>query len=65
MEMDERACYLKHLNYPEFEDFRLAVFGFFAVLSTLTAKSVLDLLRNSGSVDFRSRVRDKFRPVGA
>jgi hypothetical protein len=35
------------------------------VLSTLTAESVLDLLRNSGFVDFRSRVRDKFRPVGA
>ena len=40
----------------EFEDFRLAVFGFFAVLSTLTADSVL-------GQNFRSRVRDKFSPV--
>ena len=52
----ERVIY--NTYYPEFEDFRLAVFGFFAVLSTLTAESVL-------GQDFRSRVRDKFRPVGA
>jgi transposase len=49
--MKERVIY--NTYYPEFEDFRLAVFGFFAVLSTLTAESVLDLLRNSDSVDFR------------
>ena len=45
-----------HLNYPEFEDFKLAVFGFFAALSTLAAESVL-------GQDFRSRVRDKFSPI--
>ena len=44
--------------YPEFEDFKLAVFGFFATLSTLTAESVL-------GQNFRSRVRDKFRSLGA
>jgi transposase len=54
--MKERVIY--NTYYPEFEDFRLAVFGFFAVLSTLTAESVL-------GQNFRSRVRDKFRPVGA
>lgn len=52
--MKERVIYNTH--YPEFEDFKLAVFGFFAVLSTLTAESVL-------GQDFRSRVRDKFSPV--
>jgi len=42
--------------YPEFEDFKLAVFGFFATLSTLAAESAL-------GQDFRSRVRDRFRPI--
>jgi hypothetical protein len=40
----------------EFEDFKLAVFGFFAALSTLAAESVL-------GQNFRSRVRDKFSPL--
>lgn len=52
--MKERVIY--NTYYPEFEDFKLAVFGFFAVLSTLTAESALGR-------DFRSRVRDKFSPV--
>lgn len=54
--MKERVIY--NTYYREFEDFKLAVFGFFATLSTLAADSVL-------GQDFRSRVRDKFRPVGA
>lgn len=54
--MKERVIY--NTYYREFEDFKLAVFGFFATLSTLADDSVL-------GQDFRSRVRDKFRPVGA
>ena len=52
--MDERACHLQHLLSRE--DFRSAVFGFFAILLTLDADSVLDK-------DLRRRVRDKFRPI--
>jgi len=54
--MKERVIYNSY--YREFEDFKLAVFGFFAALSTLAAESVL-------GQDFRSRVRDKFRPIKA
>ena len=54
--MKERVIY--NTYYPDFEDFRMAVFGFFALLSTLTAESVL-------GQDFRSRVRDRFRPINA
>jgi transposase len=52
--MKERVIY--NTYYAEFEDFKLAVFGFFAALSTLAADSVLGQA-------FRSRVRDRFRPV--
>jgi len=54
--MKERVIY--NTYYQEFEDFRNAVFGFFAALSTLAAESVL-------GQNFRSRIRDKFRPIGA
>jgi transposase len=54
--MKERVIY--NTYYREFEDFKLAVFGFFATISMLPADSVL-------GQDFRSRVRDKFRPIGA
>lgn len=54
--MKERVIY--NTYYREFEDFRLAVFGFFSTISALAADSIL-------GQDFRSRVRDKFRPVGA
>lgn len=54
--MKERVIY--NTYYPEFEDFKLAVFGFFAVLGILAVDSVM-------GQDFRSRVRDKFRPIGA
>ena len=53
--MKERVLY--NTYYPEFEDFRSAVFGFFTILSNLSAESVL-------GQDFRSRVRDKFKPIG-
>lgn len=52
--MKERVIY--NTYYAEFEDFKLAVFGFFAALSTLAAESVL-------GQNFRSRVRDKFSSV--
>lgn len=54
--MKERVIY--NTYYPEFEDFKLAVFGFFAALSTLAAESVL-------GQNFRSRVKDKFSPISA
>lgn len=53
--MKERVIY--NMYYREFEDFKLAVFGFFATLATLSVDSVM-------GQDFRSRVRDKFRPIG-
>lgn len=54
--MKERVIY--NTYYSEFEDFKSAIFGFFAALSMLAAESVL-------GQDFRSRVRDHFRPIGA
>lgn len=54
--MKERVIY--NVYYREFEDFKLAVFGFFATLATLAVDSVM-------GQDFRNRVTDKFRPVGA
>lgn len=54
--MKERVIY--NTYYSDFEDFKLAVFGFFGTLSTLTAESAL-------GQDFRSRIRDKFRPIGS
>jgi transposase len=50
--MKERVIY--NTYYEDFEDFKSAVFGFFALLSTLTAESTL---RQA----FRPRVRDEFR----
>jgi hypothetical protein len=54
--MKERVIY--NTYYLEFEDFKVTVFGFFATISALAADSIL-------GQDFRGRVRDKFRPVGA
>ena len=51
----ERVIY--NAYYREFEDFKSAVFGFFATISALAADSIL-------GQDFRSRERDTFRPVG-
>lgn len=52
--MKERVIYNSY--YPDFEDFRYAVFGFFKTLSNLEATSLL-------GKEFRSRVRDKFRAI--
>lgn len=54
--MKERVIY--NTYYEHFEDFKEAIFGFFAVLSTVTAESVLGQA-------LRGRVRDKFKPIGA
>src|SRR5271163_1842706 len=54
--MKERVIY--NTYYEHFEDFKGAIFGFFAVLSTVTVESVL-------GQSLRSRVRDKFRPIAA
>lgn len=53
--MKERVLY--NTYYSEFEDFKAAVFGFFDTLSRLDRQSTLG--RN-----FRSRIRDKFCPIG-
>jgi transposase len=52
--MKERVIYNTH--YQEFDDFKSAIFGFFAMLAKLPAESVL-------GQDFRNRVRDRFRPI--
>lgn len=54
--MKERVVY--NTYYEHFEDFKAAIFGFF---STLTNAGVGSELREA----FRSRVRDKFRPIQA
>jgi transposase len=52
--MKERVIY--NTYYPDFEDFKCAVFGFFMMLATIPATSVL-------GQTFRSRVRDRFRAI--
>lgn len=54
--MKERVIY--NTYYSGFEEFQSAIFGFFALLSSLAADSEL-------GKNFRSRVRDKFRPIRA
>jgi transposase len=54
--MKERVIY--NTYYEHFEEFKAAVLGFFALLSTVTEESVLGRT-------LRSRVRDKFSPIGA
>lgn len=54
--MKERVIY--NMYYPNFEEFRLSVLGFFQTISKLDAKSRLGR-------DFRTRIRDKFRAIGA
>ena len=54
--MKERVMY--NTYYEAFEDFRGAVLGFFSILQKLGPESDL-------GQSFRSRVRDKFRPIGA
>lgn len=54
--MKERVIYNNY--YEHFDDFKEAVFGFFSVISNVTTESILGQL-------LRSRVRDKFRTIGA
>jgi len=54
--MKERIIY--NTYYPGFEEFESAILGFFSLLSSLPSNSML-------AQTFRSRVRDKFRPIGA
>ena len=54
--MKERVIY--NTYYEKFEDFRLAIFGFFSALPMLDPDSVL-------GQTFRSRVRDKFRLINS
>lgn len=54
--MKERVIY--NTYYSEFEEFKYAIFGFFYALSSLDPNSPM-------MQSFKSRVRDKFRPIGA
>jgi transposase len=54
--MKEQVIY--NTYYEHFEDFKGAVLGFFEVLPTLGVESVLGR-------SLRTRVRDRFRPMGA
>lgn len=54
--MKERVIY--NTYYPEFDDFRASVLGFFCAFSVLDATSVL-------GQELRSRVRDKFSAIGS
>lgn len=54
--MKERVIY--NCYYPEFEEFKSAIFGFFSLLSSITPNSELGQC-------FRSRIKDKFRPIGS
>ena len=54
--MKERVIY--NTYYPGFEEFELAVLGFFSLLSSI------DLTSPIGQC-FKSRIRDKFSPIGA
>lgn len=54
--MKERVVYNSY--YEHFEEFKNAIIGFFALLSTLKPDSPL-------GQELRSKVRDKFRPIGA
>lgn len=54
--MKERVIY--NIYYQDFEDFKGAVLGFFVAISTLAPESIL-------GQSFRSRVGDRFRPIGA
>jgi transposase len=54
--MKERVIHNEY--YEDFDDFRVAILGFFALLNKLTAESML-------GKSFRCRVKDNFRPIGA
>lgn len=54
--MKERVIY--NAYYQGFDEFRMGIMGFFSTLSTAAPESVI-------GKNFRSRVRDKFRPIKA
>lgn len=54
--MKERVTY--NTYYPEFDDFKQAIFGFLQTLSNLNTKSEL-------FQEFSRRVGDRFRPMGS
>lgn len=54
--MKERVIY--NTYYPGFDEFKSAIFGFFALVSSLGKDCEL-------GKHFRSRIRDKFRPIRA
>lgn len=54
--MKERVIY--NAYYPEFDEFKSAILGFFSLISSLTSESELGQC-------FRNRVRDKFRPISS
>jgi transposase len=53
-----KARVIYNTYYEDFDDFRLAIMGFFALLNTLASESEL-------AKSLRSRVSDNFRPIGA
>jgi len=52
--MKERVMY--NVYYENFEEFKMAIMGFFSSLNKLSPESTLGLA-------FRSRIKDKFRPI--
>lgn len=54
--MKERVIY--NAYYSGFDEFKSAIFGFFSLISSVGEESEL-------GKHFRSRIRDKFRPIGA
>lgn len=54
--MKERVIYNTYYEY--FEEFKIAVMGFFTLLPKLSPTSVLGM-------ELRSRIRDRFTPIGA
>lgn len=54
--MKERVLYNSY--YPEFAEFKSAIFGFFSTLQNIDLESELGRC-------FTSRVRDRFRPIGS
>src|SRR5690606_4859928 len=54
--MKERVLY--NTYYEDFDDFKIAVMGFFALVNTLASDSEL-------GKSLRSRICDNFRPIGA
>ena len=52
-----RECVMYNTYYEHFEDFKEGVFGFFDLITNVKPESYFGTI-------FRSRVRDKFSPIG-